>query len=90
MAILFEGPYIKADGHISKQVIIGRLRTTSRTIVTIVAKALSREGRGIVVTAEVPEKNFHVRAFKGRVVAMPAILQRIYKAQHKKKTSRKR
>jgi hypothetical protein len=88
MAIFYEGPYIKADGTPSKQMVIGRLHTTSRTLTTIIAKALSREGRsGIVVTAHVPEKRFRVRASKGRVVKIPAILQHAYKAQAK--TSRK-
>ena len=85
MAIFFEGPYIKADGNISKQLVIGRASTTSRTAVTKIAKLLSKDSKRkkVVITGEIPEKGFYVRTQNGRVVKVPKVLKRAL-AQHKR------
>lgn len=85
MAIFFEGPYIKADGNLSKQLVIGRAATNSRTAVTKIARLLSKDGtrKKKVVTGEIPEKGFYVRTQGGRVVKLPKVLKRAI-AQHKR------
>lgn len=77
-ALFYEGPYIKADGNISKQIVIARASTRSRTAVTKIAKTLSKDGKrkDKVVTGTIPEIGFYVRAQSGRVVKLPKAVKR--------------
>lgn len=77
-AIFYEGPYIKADGKVSKQIVIARASTKSRTVVTKIAKILSKYGARAktVVTGEIPSRNFYVRIESGRAVKLPKALRR--------------
>lgn len=94
-AVFYNGPYVKPGGGLSKQVVIGRLNTSSRDLVTKVAKLLSKDGGhpGTVVTAEIVGRNFHVRTKDGRQVQVPAVLKRAMAARKREirklaKTSR--
>jgi len=91
MAIFYEGPYIKADGLPSKQIVIGRVGTMSRTITTKIAKLLSRDGqrKKKVVTGSIPERGFTVRTQSGRVVKTPKIIKRA-EAFHRKLVAKAR
>lgn len=78
-AIFYEGPYVKADGRISKQIVIARASTKSRTVVTKIAKILSKYSTraNTVVTGKIPSRNFYVRTESGRVVKLPKALKRV-------------
>lgn len=79
MATFYVGPYVKPGGGLSKQIVVGRVATSSKDVVIKIAKLLSKDGGHpkTVVTGEIPEKNFYVRTQDGRVVKLPRLVRKV-------------